>query len=1009
MQPPLFAPLPAQPHHLSEIKRRSESTPLQNPLSAAARRNGHNPYYLNGNISVSGQTTIDRMPSTQQSTATEPISKCMCCPYGDGQGADAKLDSLEKSQTFVHIPFEPIGADSNNVTSSGYGLDSSVDERSAMNNSMFDSSILSKSMDEGHSDLEDILVQHPDMLSSKYSATPSTPISILKHRSDSNVPRVIRQNGESPSQNHQSRLKLHEQRSFIASPPTSRRYNNGYALPTIMSTATSADTFYNNNNVKSNTLQQSHLPPMPIPLRSSTPLHSTSTPSKNVNDEIQQILSTQKQFHPNNIYATINSGRSIALTSAPTSPVPKTFYTATAQSISQLKKLSLPKSPSAIHAALNASNSLGKSRQTPLQSSGSGTAGAFAYNYTLSSTQPPRRYLEGAYRHRVISPEPEAQAYQRFTPTVLRNSNLQSRQYYHTLGGMSSSSSNQMPYRYKGGKTTSSLLDMDSFASVRRRKVDDVSSGANFGSSWADSPTSSTAGSNKWRSASQTDQIRVEETPQRSSSAPKWKHQDFQEVPISNGHSNNGGHEYRKDSFTRTTDHFAAKDSGSAFTTLLQMNGVENVNPQVNFTISNKEAEVESIFYNSGTQTEALPSWKSISVGTDSSLLESLLNTYKKTATPPPAPPVLVQTTSATATPKPSRKDIIASVPTQRLEVEFQYCLGHEPEYRQGEEPAHLLASLAERDVTQKPSSVETGCDSIQFLSETKEICTSTTNLINYLVQETSTESKQTCSLAIQTEDVQQREPSRAAEVECQTDDDWLEEQVAQRFMDEKANKRKSVDKVTETDDEEASEFIMITCAKCDRSSASSAGELYEKIVDYEGSSENEVNHLSTSLSNNLNQNNSPRDSELTAEDEGLELVDGLPDADLDTISIETDVQTVINVADQQGQSRQLDPSRAEAIRKLLTEPQRRQQSNFQRDSGNYRSYRTEKSKADDLDYITDRHFNKNDTTEPSTPSSDSKMALKEMVQLKKPLPNLLFLSQYRLKILTRKMKQPTD
>lgn len=103
-------------------------------------------------------------------------------------------------------------------------------------------------------------------------------------------------------------------------------------------------------------------------------------------------------------------------------------------------------------------------------------------------------------------------------------------------------------------------------------------------------------------------------------------------------------------------------------------------------------------------------------------------------------------------------------------------------------------------------------------------------------------------------------------------------------------------------------------------------------------------------------------------DDEGLELgefYDEDYDMDLDRISIETDAQTVIMV-DMNTEKcitddtpvKILDPVRTEAIRKLLTEPPRSNQPFFQRDIGNYRSFRTEKNKPDDLDYITDRHSN---------------------------------------------------
>lgn len=51
----------------------------------------------------------------------------------------------------------------------------------------------SKSMDEGHSDLDDIL--NADMNLNITKPSPQMPTSILKHRSDSNVPQAIRKGG----------------------------------------------------------------------------------------------------------------------------------------------------------------------------------------------------------------------------------------------------------------------------------------------------------------------------------------------------------------------------------------------------------------------------------------------------------------------------------------------------------------------------------------------------------------------------------------------------------------------------------------------------------------------------------------------------------------------------------------------------------------------------------------------------------------------------------------------
>lgn len=65
---------------------------------------------------------------------------------------------------------------------------------------------------------------------------------------------------------------------------------------------------------------------------------------------------------------------------------------------------------------------------------------------------------------------------------------------------------------------------------------------------------------------------------------------------------------------------------------------------------------------------------------------------------------------------------------------------------------------------------------------------------------------------------------------ETQTEIDWLEAEVKEKIKADKA-KRRSVDAITETEEEDSGEFIMITCSKCDRTEISPAGEHYEKIL----------------------------------------------------------------------------------------------------------------------------------------------------------------------------------
>ncbi|KAL3123638.1 hypothetical protein niasHT_005666 [Heterodera trifolii] len=125
-------------------------------------------------------------------------------------------------------------------------------------------------------------------------------------------------------------------------------------------------------------------------------------------------------------------------------------------------------------------------------------------------------------------------------------------------------------------------------------------------------------------------------------------------------------------------------------------------------------------------------------------------------------------------------------------------------------------------------------------------------------------------------------------------------------------------------------------------------------------------------------------------EEEGAEKM-GEP-MELDRISVETDAQTVIctegtdlrpdsSVSSHSNEANSaFAASRTEALRKLLTEPQRFAQP-FQRDACSYRSYRAEKGKANDLEYISERH--KSDTlreAEPTTAGGGRK-ALKEVAE----------------------------
>ena len=152
-------------------------------------------------------------------------------------------------------------------------------------------------------------------------------------------------------------------------------------------------------------------------------------------------------------------------------------------------------------------------------------------------------------------------------------------------------------------------------------------------------------------------------------------------------------------------------------------------------------------------------------------------------------------------------------------------------------------------------------------------------------------------------------------------------------------------------------------------------------------------------------------DEGLVLAEEDFEVPEELDvEMDTDRVSIETDAQTVIcvepsSISDSSAASSSsktpTEPScpggasggeypsaRTEALRKLLCEPQRQP---FQRDTESNRSYRSDRTKAQqmDLEYIADRHKSTDAQqlqSEPSTPTSttQTRKALKEAINLKK-------------------------
>ena len=250
----------------------------------------------------------------------------------------------------------------------------------------------------------------------------------------------------------------------------------------------------------------------------------------------------------------------------------------------------------------------------------------------------------------------------------------------------------------------------------------------------------------------------------------------------------------------------------------------------------------------------------------------------------------------------------------------------------------------------------------------------------------------------------------QGATIETQTDDDWIEVEIQKRIQAEKAE-RKSVDKITETEEEDAGEFIMITCTKCEQSSLSSGHEHYEKILETEndaesnqtqtdsiGDHESGFSNSSTDLEEFEKLEQSIQEQEKFADPEvppePLVRHSMPPDPEfsdhdkesLDTVSINTMIMVDSQPSEATEEKRPVDSSKVEAIRKLLTEPTRQA---FSRESGAYRSYRPEKAKTtDDLDFITDKHKQADDT--PSRPIGEALtdvMMMKKMIHIPSSVP----------------------
>ena len=367
--------------------------------------------------------------------------------------------------------------------------------------------------------------------------------------------------------------------------------------------------------------------------------------------------------------------------------------------------------------------------------------------------------------------------------------------------------------------------------------------------------------------------------------------------------------------------------------------------------------------------------------------------------------------------------------------MEFQFALGHEPEHHPDElENLHKAQKKFMETGTDpiKKALFSTGTNTIKIQTSDKA-CMPMPPPVKPKTAEkgVSTEKQESSSTEIQTEN--NKNPVVSQEI--QTEDGWIEIEVQKRLELERAEQIKKleksgdletaeapektlVDKTTETEDDEFGEFIVITCTKCEKSTISDDHEEFQKIQIHDdsdpisqsesiGDRESGFSNSSTDLEEferiekaiHEEVHGESPEPDLNMPPEPLIRHSMPPDpdySDVDSASLDTvSINTVINVEPMKTEKKSplvktIDPSKIEALRKLLTEPRQ----NFSRDSGAYRSVKLPKAKTtEDLEYIANKHAEKNETTESlaaldsSMPSEGSTAGLTDVVTLKKALP----------------------
>jgi len=369
--------------------------------------------------------------------------------------------------------------------------------------------------------------------------------------------------------------------------------------------------------------------------------------------------------------------------------------------------------------------------------------------------------------------------------------------------------------------------------------------------------------------------------------------------------------------------------------------------------------------------------------------------------------------------------------------VEFQFALGHEPEHHPDELKKSEKVKKELKDSGTDPvkkAIFSAGTNTVKVQTADKA-CMPMPPPVKPKTAEKgiSTEKQENTSKEIQTEELENNKNS-VISTEIQTEDGWIEIEVQKRLDLErneniqkieksrdleivKPSEKVLVDKMTETDDTEIGEFIVITCTKCEKSTISDDHEEFQKIKvnddsepvsqsesigDHESGFSNsstdleEFERIEKAIQEEVHGESPEPDLDVPPEPLVRHSMPPDPDySDIDSSSLDTvSINTVINVEPMKTEKKSplvktIDPSKIEALRKLLTEPRQ----NFSRDSGAYRSMKMPKTKTtEDLEYIANKHSEDKGTAEAlidedSMPSEGSTAGLTDIMMLKKALP----------------------